>query len=54
MAPEKNSKKGLKKSEKEITLWANCAKSATVPPSYVSLERAERLFGVKYKVCDKA
>ena len=31
-------------------LWANCTKSETVPDSYVSIDGAERIFGVKYKV----
>lgn len=50
MAPEKNKAKVIKRSEKEITLWANCTKSASVPGSYISMFSAERMFGVKYKV----
>ena len=50
MAPEKNMAKVIKKSQMEITLWANCTKSETVPDSYVSIDGAERMFGVKYKV----
>ena len=51
MAPEKNKAKVIKKSNMEITLWTNCSKSETVPDNYVSIVRAERMFGVKYKVC---
>ena len=50
MAPEKSKAKVIKKSKMEIMLWANCTKSERVPDSYVSIDGAERIFGVKYKV----
>jgi len=49
MAPEKSKAKVIKKSKMEIMLWANCTKSERVPDSYVSIDGAERMFGVKYK-----
>ena len=50
MAPEKDPKKRLKLTEKELALGTNSKWVASVPPGYVSLFSAERNFGVSFKV----